>query len=151
MKYTMYVSGYSKGNPGPAGVGVLIYDANNRKTLIRIVCNPIGVATNNAAEYEALIEGLLTVLQMRLKDVAIFSDSSLVVSQVNGVFGNKDEVIDYRLKAKNLKKLIHNCTLSLITNEENKTADAVAKRASGIKPRYRGGNKEDETKVERLD
>ncbi len=148
----MYVDGSSRGNPGPSGIGVLIYDADNRDLPIRTVCTPIGKTTNNKAEYEALIEGLLTVLQMRLDDIAIFSDSNLVVNQVVGDWKvNEDRLLKFRDKARELMKLIPDCTLSFITGKRNKAADAVSKRASRMKLEHQGGQREDGTKTKGLD
>ena len=80
----MYTDGGSRGNPGPAAIGVAIYDS--AKHLLKSYGKTIGIATNNEAEYEALLAALLICwANPDLTDPIIYSDSTLVVKQVNGL------------------------------------------------------------------
>ncbi|PKA65147.1 RNA-directed DNA polymerase like [Apostasia shenzhenica] len=85
-------------------------------------------ATNNQAEYEALIAGLNFALSMAVKRIQVFSDSLLVVNQVNQTFETKDEVLKKYLQlAKSLISLFEDFSLTHIPREENQVADQLAK------------------------
>ena len=78
---TAYVDGGSHGNPGPSGIGVLIHDA--RGETVRIA-KWIGHQDNNVAEYVALLEALQHAVAAKAKALHVFSDSEIVVKQMNG-------------------------------------------------------------------
>jgi len=78
-----YVDGGSLGNPGPAGIGVVIEDAQARKITI---AKGIGQQDNNVAEYLALLEALQHALQVQAKALHVFSDSEVVVKQMCGEY-----------------------------------------------------------------
>lgn len=84
-KVYLYTDGGSRGNPGPACAGYAIFDSDNRH-LISAVTLYLGKATNNEAEYAALIFGLKECTQLGYMDVTHVSDSKLVVNQVNGLW-----------------------------------------------------------------
>ncbi|PKA59367.1 hypothetical protein AXF42_Ash001461 [Apostasia shenzhenica] len=85
-------------------------------------------ATNNQAEYEALIAGLKFALSMAVKHIQVFSDSLLVVNQVNQTFETKDKVLKkYLHQAKSLIALFEDFSLTHVPREENKVADRLAK------------------------
>ena len=92
-KATLYVDGASKGNPGPAGIGVRVEAGGE---LVVEFCDYIGQTTNNAAEYRALIQGLQMVREVGATGVQVISDSELMVRQLNG---------DYRVKSPSLLPL----------------------------------------------
>ncbi|MBC7105232.1 MAG: ribonuclease HI family protein, partial [Firmicutes bacterium] len=82
MKAKIYCDGASRGNPGDAGIGcVIIFD--NKKVEIS---EYIGKTTNNVAEYTALIKGLEEALRQKAQEIEIFSDSELLVHQINGIY-----------------------------------------------------------------
>ena len=85
----IYIDGAARGNPGPAGLGVVIYDEN--KTLIKEFHKSVGQATNNIAEYSALVYALQEVHMLGAKDVLIHMDSELVYKQLKGEFRVKDK------------------------------------------------------------
>ena len=101
-KYILYTDGGARGNPGPAAAGVVIYDAKLKE--INKFAHYLGVATNNQAEYQALILGLGRI-QKLVGDahktaetvVEVFLDSELIVKQLQG---------EYRVKNKELKPLV---------------------------------------------
>lgn len=94
MKLKTYTDGGARGNPGPAAIGVLICDAQNEILLEH--AEVIGEATNNVAEYRALIGGLKRAKELGAREVDCFMDSELVVKQLRG---------EYKLKNYNLQKL----------------------------------------------
>ena len=94
MKLKTYTDGGARGNPGPAAVGVLICDSEGGILLEH--CETIGEATNNVAEYRALIEGIKRAKELGADELDCYLDSLLVVKQLKG---------EYKLKNFNLQKL----------------------------------------------
>ena len=91
---SLYIDGASRGNPGPAGVGVVLYDGGSQ--ILWEFGKFIGETTNNVAEYRALIEGLKKAKELGGNEVDCFLDSELVVKQLRG---------EYKLKNYNMQKL----------------------------------------------
>lgn len=127
-KSVIYSDGASSGNPGKAGIGGVVTVGADTFEFSR----SIGIATNNVAEYTALIEALKKAVEMGATEAEIFMDSELVVRQING---------RYRVKHENIKPLYEKA-VSLLSNfkkfsvrhiprEQNKRADALSKE--GIK------------------
>ena len=124
----IYIDGAARGNPGEAGIGIIIKDAQDSQ--IRQLYKYIGQATNNIAEYTALIFGLQEALILGLKDIVVYSDSELLVKQLNG---------DYRVKNSNLRpyyeQFLHLKTglqgleVKQIGREENRQSDKLANQA----------------------
>lgn len=120
----IFIDGACHGNPGPAGIGVAIFE--NEK-LIKEISKPIGEATNNIAEYSALIFGLLEAQSLKAERLTILSDSQLVCRQVGG---------QYKIKNAHLKFLHEQILLLIkmfkavevrhIPREENALADKLA-------------------------
>ena len=92
----LYTDGGSKGNPGSGAIAVVICTADNK--VVRKFSECIGNSTNNQAEYHALIKGLDLCAEFTRGTVACFSDSELMIKQMNG---------DYRLKNETLRGLFH--------------------------------------------
>ena len=90
----LYCDGASRGNPGPAAIGAVLYGPDGRE--LATVSGAIGDTTNNVAEYRALIAGLETALESGVRDLEVRLDSQLLVRQVGG---------EYRVKSANLKPL----------------------------------------------
>jgi ribonuclease HI len=90
----IFVDGASRGNPGHAGIGIIIYDNTGKK--VKAISQYIGKTTNNIAEYKALITALEAVEPLKPEFVKVYMDSELVVKQING---------EYKVKSKNLKPL----------------------------------------------
>ena len=124
----VFTDGAARGNPGPAGLGVVIED--DRGCRLRGLCRYIGTATNNRAEYLALIEGLQAVQEWKPDRVEVFMDSKLVVEQVAGRFKvkNKDLMPLVRTVQELLAKLPE-VTLTHVERARNKGADALANKA----------------------
>ena len=94
MKLKLYTDGGARGNPGPAAIGVLI--CNEQGEILLEHSETIGEATNNVAEYRALIEGIKRAHELGAKEVKCHLDSELVVKQLRG---------EYKLKNYALQKL----------------------------------------------
>ena len=134
--YIIYTDGASKGNPGPSSVGVAIYDSAG--VSLKDCFKAIGRATNNVAEYQAVIFALKKIKALYGKKkakesvVLINSDSKLLVKQLNGEFRLKDEkikelFIDVWNEKMDFKKVLFN----QIPREKNERADALANQAFG--------------------
>ncbi len=84
MKLILHVDGGARGNPGPAAIGVVVSDAEGN--VLDEVAERIGVATNNVAEYRAVLAGLDRALALGAEDVEIVGDSELVARQLSGAY-----------------------------------------------------------------
>ncbi len=123
----LFTDGSSIGNPGMGGAGVIIKIPDS-KTKTRIFSKPLGVVTNNEAEYEALIYGLNLALELHLKRVSIHVDSELLYYQLMG---------EYRVKAPNLLpkfqlviELLSRFEYFELHRERSIEADRLAKKAA---------------------
>src|SRR5258708_3748649 len=83
-KVTLYTDGGARGNPGPAAIGVVIYDDSGK--ILKKISRQIGLTTNNQAEYQALIAGLETAADLGAREVLAHLDSELVVKQMQGQY-----------------------------------------------------------------
>ena len=129
-RVVIYSDGASKGNPGDAGIGVVISDTQGN--VLREIAEYIGEQTNNVAEYSALIRGLEEAADLGATQVEIRTDSELLARQLTGV---------YKVKAANLKPLFEEAivlirvfervSISHVVRELNKRADELANE--GIK------------------
>lgn len=129
--------GGSRGNPGPAAIGVVFYDQNEKE--IHHYQNCIGKATNNEAEYQAIIKALEILMQSKWfsenniaeKEVICRLDSQLVVEQINGNYKIKQDHI--KLLIAQLRQMILQMHLNIsfihIRREENKLADKLVNQA----------------------
>ena len=128
LKVTAYIDGASRGNPGPASAGVVFQDAVGQP--IKNLSIRIGNATNNVAEYSALIFALQEAVLMRVKKLEIFTDSELLAKQFNGEYKIKEDTIRvlYSLAA-HLKKGFKHLSVTHIPRERNKLADKQANKA----------------------
>jgi len=124
----IYTDGAARGNPGPAGLGVVIEDDKGMR--LRGLHRWLGVATNNEAEYHALIEGLKAVSEWKPDRLEIFLDSKLVVEQMNGRWKVKEaRMQSLQAKAKELLAAFPEAEIKHVERERNKGADALANMA----------------------
>ena len=123
-----YIDGASKGNPGAAGVGIVMCDRDHN--LIQKYKKCIGEATNNVAEYMALIIALQEAVKVRVRDVEVYSDSELMVRQVQGTYRVKDNKLKqvYAL-FENLRDYFCHFSIKYLEREKNKEADRLANQA----------------------
>jgi ribonuclease HI len=127
-KIIIYTDGGARGNPGPAGIGVAVY--NEQKELVREYSDFLGIATNNQAEYQAVILALKKAADLGAAELHFHLDSELVVKQLRG---------EYKVKNKDLASLflqIHNLSLNFkkisythVRREFNQEADRLANEA----------------------
>jgi len=128
-----YVDGASKGNPGPAGIGVAIFNMDGKK--IAQQSKAIGDATNNIAEYSALIECLRIARDLDIKVLNVIGDSELMVKQVSGVYKIKNaEILKKVQEVMALKKGFEKFTISYVGREHNALADALSTAQLKKKP-----------------
>lgn len=123
----MACDGAARGNPGPAGIGVVVTDADGR--VVAEVAEGIGPATNNVAEYRAVIEGLRVAGEHGATSVLLRSDSRLLVEQLAGRFRVKHPTLQ-RLheEARALMKGFGEVVVEHVPRELNAPADALANR-----------------------
>ena len=119
--------GAARGNPGPAGAGILVEDDHGMRLQARHKW--LGVMTNNQAEYHALIEGLKTVKAWKPDRVEIYLDSKLVVEQIKGAYKIKEPSLQ-ELHAE-AKRLLDGLAYEIkhVAREENRGADHLANMA----------------------
>ncbi len=131
----MYCDGASSGNPGKAGIGVVINLSDNDarrlgKNKNYKISDYIGITTNNVAEYSALIKGLEKAKSLGLKRIKVFLDAELLVRQLNGIYKVKNKnLIPLWIKARNVLKDFDKCMITHISREMNKRADSLARQA----------------------
>jgi ribonuclease HI len=127
-RLTIYVDGASRGNPGPAAVGVVMKDEKGVTTLK--VSSSIGRATNNQAEYTALIMALQEANRLRADQVYINTDSQLMAEQINGNYRVRNAHIRPLFeKAMQLLTAFQYYSIHHIPRYLNSEADALANEA----------------------
>ena len=125
----MYTDGASKGNPGPAGIGIVIYDTDDRQ--VGKVSSYLGIGTNNFAEYSALIRALKIAIYFKTKTLKIRTDSELIVKQLKGEYKvSSDKIRPLYNEAMRLKKMISSCKIDHIPRSQNDKADHLASKAA---------------------
>ena len=123
-----YIDGGARGNPGPAGFGVRIEHADG--TLIEEFCEAVGIATNNVAEYRALIAALEWARRNGHHRLHVRSDSQLLVQQMRGVYKVKHPGLQpLNAKARALAAEIGRVTFEHVAREQNSRADRLANLA----------------------
>lgn len=128
MKATLHTDGGARGNPGPAGIGAVLYDEHGEE--IGHVSESLGPTTNNVAEYKALIAGLEMALERGVTQIDVKCDSQLVVSQVNGEWKIKsDQLRSLAAKAERLLYKFESKSLTHVRREKNARADELANDA----------------------
>jgi len=126
--YKCYFDGSSKGNPGEANCGYVVFN-ENKEIIKREGKLPLGIETNNYAEYMGLIHLLGFLVSVRAKEVEIYGDSQLVVNQVNEAWrANNPRMKKLCSDAKKLMAKIPKCRVSWIPREKNTIADALAQK-----------------------
>jgi ribonuclease HI len=120
----IFIDGASKGNPGHSGVGIVIYRDGLR---IKNISNYIGTATNNVAEYTALIYALEEALLLKAKSLKINTDSQLLARQLNKIYKVKHAgIINLYNRAVHLLTGFEKVLIQHIPREENGLADKLA-------------------------
>ena len=125
----VYFDGGSRGNPGEAAIGAVVRDATRDEPLVTI-SERIGVATNNVAEYRALIAGLEAASQHGGGRLLVRGDSQLVLKQLRGEYKVKNEGLKplYN-EARKLLRRFDDVTLEHVRREQNVDADTLVNAA----------------------
>ena len=120
--------GASRGNPGPAAIGVIITDSAGNT--LQTVSKCIGVTTNNQAEYRALIAGLEAALKLGAREAMVRIDSELIVKQVKGQYRvKKQELKPLYKKVTELLSSFQTFSIEHVARELNREADRLANLA----------------------
>ena len=131
MKLEIFTDGAARGNPGPAGIGVVIY--NEEKIVVEEYKEYIGDTTNNTAEYRALIAGLKAAKKYVPCSLNFCLDSELVVRQMNGQWRVRDENLAGLFgQAKAMLTDFEKVEFKYVPREQNKLADRLANQALNI-------------------
>lgn len=127
----IYIDGASQGNPGPAGIGVIVIQDGR---VIKNLSVYLGTKTNNAAEYTSLIFGLQEALTLQAKAVEIYTDSQLLCRQVNNEYKIKSpNLIGLYSQVQHLLSAFDCAEVKYIPREENRGADKLAKKAAKVR------------------
>ncbi|WKZ24930.1 MAG: ribonuclease HI family protein [Patescibacteria group bacterium] len=127
-KLIIHSDGGSRNNPGQAAIGVVV--ANEQGEVITTISRSLGIATNNQAEYAAVIAGLEKAKELKAQEVECFLDSELVVKQLKGEYKVKNkDLAPFFLKAYNLSVKLKKVTFRHIRREENQEADRLVNEA----------------------
>jgi len=125
MRFRAFIDGAARGNPGPAGAGVHIEAVDGRPA--EELFAALGKATNNVAEYSALLLALARAAELHAETVEILSDSLLLVQQVNGVFKVKaPHLIPLVSDAVRRAKQFRRFSIRHVPREKNGLADRLA-------------------------
>jgi len=124
----IHADGASRGNPGPAAIGATIEGEAGQR--LASISQRIGRATNNQAEYRALIVALKEAIKLGTSEADIYLDSELVVRQVNGKYRVKNTALKplYQ-EVKRLQGLLRGSVVSHIPRQQNTEADTLANAA----------------------
>jgi len=130
-RLVIFTDGAADPNPGPAAIGVIIKDEQGNP--IAHISQRIGRATNNQAEYRAIIAALEKAISLGAKHVEVNSDSELVVRQINGKYRVKKATLKplYQ-EVKKLQSLLEGFTITHISRWQNTEADNLANTALGL-------------------
>jgi ribonuclease HI len=127
-KLIINVDGASRGNPGPAAIGVTLKDEKSQ--LVSSISESIGHTTNNQAEYKALIVGLKKSIELGANQVEVRSDSELIVRQMLGIYRvKKEELKSLQEEARKLAGSFAGFKIVSIPRDQNKEADKLANLA----------------------
>ena len=128
----IYADGGARGNPGPAGIGVVIKD--DKDNVIEEISRYIGDATNNVAEYLGAIYGLQEAAYKKAKNVVLRLDSQLIARQLKGQYKVKDQNLrKFFDLALNLFRAFDKVDIEEIPREDNSEADALVNKALNLK------------------
>ena len=130
-RVVIFTDGAAAPNPGPAAIGAIIKDEQGK--LLARISQRIGRATNNQAEYRAIIAALEKAVSLGAKHVEVNSDSELVVKQINGKYRVKKATLKplYQ-EVKRLQSRLEGFTITHIPRQQNREADKLANKLLAI-------------------
>jgi ribonuclease HI len=134
MNLFVFTDGGSRGNPGPAAIGVYITDDKGKE--LASIGKVIGSTTNNVAEYKAILEALTWIAENKHKlgqdlEISFFMDSELAYRQIAGIYKIKNENLRelvYKIKEKE-KEIASSISYAHVRREKNKNADKLVNLA----------------------
>jgi ribonuclease HI len=128
VKARLSTDGGSRGNPGPAAAAYVLETEDG--TVLDARGQTIGVATNNVAEYRALVDGLRKAVELQVEDLEVVSDSELLVKQMRGEYRVKNKaLIELSLEAARLARQIPSVRYTAVRREHNELADQLVNEA----------------------
>ena len=127
-EHLLYCDGASRGNPGPAATGFVLYAPDGAELAAR--GEALGITTNNVAEYTALVQGLDTTLEFHVRQVRVRMDSELVVRQMLGIYRVKHPALQpLFLAANERRRRFQHFHIEHVPRRDNARADALANAA----------------------
>ena len=128
MKAKLSTDGGARGNPGPAAYGYVLETEDG--TVLDARGETIGVATNNVAEYRALIAGLEKAVELGIAELEVVSDSELLVKQMQGEYRVKNEALrELNDEANSLERKLGRVRYKAVRREHNELADKLVNDA----------------------
>lgn len=128
MKARLFTDGGARGNPGPAAYGFVIEDEHG--AVLAAHGEAIGIATNNVAEYSALLAGLEQAAELGVTELEVVSDSELMVRQMQGVYKVKNAALrDLWEDAGRVARRLGRVTYTAVRREHNELADRLVNDA----------------------
>ena len=128
MKARLSTDGGARGNPGPAAYGYVLETEDG--TVLAAHGETIGTATNNVAEYRALVAGLEKALELHVDEVEVVSDSELLVKQMRGEYKVKNETLrELNARAAELAEELRSVRYTAVRREHNELADRLVNEA----------------------
>ena len=128
MKAKLSTDGGARGNPGPAAYGYVLEAGDG--TVLDARGETIGVATNNVAEYRALIAGLEKAVELGIDELEVVSDSELLVKQMQGEYRVKNEALrELNDEANSLERKLGRVRYKAVRREHNELADKLVNEA----------------------
>lgn len=128
MKARLFTDGGARGNPGPAAYGYVIETEDGH--VLAAHGEAIGLATNNVAEYRALVAGLEKAAELGVDDLEVVSDSELLVKQMRGEYKVKNETLrDLNEEAESLARRVRRVRYTAVRREHNELADQLVNEA----------------------
>ena len=128
MKATLWTDGGARGNPGPAAYAFVL-EADDG-TVLEARGEPIGVATNNVAEYRALVAGLARAAEAGVTELEVVSDSELLVKQMRGEYRVKNAALQTLFhEASRLARAVGRVSYRAVRREHNELADRLVNEA----------------------
>lgn len=119
------VDGAARGNPGPAGIGVFLTDPDGN--VVKEIAEPLGIATNNVAEYSALIRALEEAVSLGCTRISVITDSELMARQLNGQYRVKTpHIVPLYERAIRLLLCFDSASVTHVRREKNKEADRLS-------------------------
>ncbi len=128
MRARLFTDGGARGNPGPAAYGYVLEDEGG--AVLAAHGEAIGVATNNVAEYSALVAGLEHAIRLGVDELEVVSDSELMVKQMRGEYRVKNAALrEQSLRAASLARQLGSVSYTAVRREQNKLADQLVNDA----------------------